>query len=242
MDSIKLRAVHLLDDDWEPVADVAPDLHAKSAGPDDQVRDWIRSTFVEIAPHAETVQVVGAGNADAEYLKSEVGMNIILPHGYIDELRFKISLVQLGGNSETFAQDGFPNSSISSTAFASGQVKLGISKAFKFIPVVGGAIDELLSVNINPWNFRIGTLKHVNVAFNGGLTTKPEWYFRRAGIRNDTVRVAMLLKKAPGTASIVAEIQAGWLYRTGTMGSRRVGSDTKTVVVFNADEAHGQPG
>jgi hypothetical protein len=235
MDSIRLRAVHLLDDDWEPVADVAPDLHAKSAGPDDQIRDWIRATFIEIAPHAETVQVGGTSNAGSEYLKSEVGMNIILPAGYIDELRLKINLVQLGGAGETFAQDGFPNSSISSTSIVSGQVRLGISKALKFVPVVGGAIDDLLSVDINPWNFRIGTLRHVNVAFNGGLTAKPEWYFRRAGIRNDTVRVAMLLKKAPGTTNIAADVQAGWLYRPGTIGSRRVGSDTKTVVVFKTD-------
>ncbi len=234
MEVVKLSAAHLLDDDWEPVADIAPSPRTKSVSDERQVLDWIRATSIEIAPRAETVPLTVAGDGGAGYLKSEVGMNIVLPIGHIDELRFKVTLVQYGGTGKTFAQDGFPNSSISNTAIVGGQVKIGITKAFKFIPVMGDVLNDLLSVDLNPWTFQIGTLRRVNVAFNGGLTTQPDWYFRRAGIQNDTIRVAMLLKRSPGTTDIVAEVQAGWLYRPGTLHSRRVGSDTKTVTIFSA--------
>jgi hypothetical protein len=234
MDSVRLRAAYLLDDDWEPAAAIEPALATKSVDRERQVRDWIRSTVIEVAPHAETVPLASAaGDPANDYLKSEVGMNIILPAGYIDELRFTVILVQHGGTAATFAQDGFPNSSISNIPIVGGQVKIGISKAFKFIPVVGSTLDDLLSVDFSPWNFHIGTLKRVNVAFNGGLTARPDWYFRRAGIQNDTVRVAMLLKKAPGTAGISAEVRAGWLYCPGTLRRRRVGSDSRIVTIYS---------
>ena len=233
MESVRLRAVQVLDDAWEPVADLEPALHTKSVDDERLVRDWIRASCIEIAPHAETVPVAAMGDGRTEYLRSEIGMNIVLPSGYIEELRFKVTLVH-AGTGAVFAQDGFPNSSISNTAIASGQVKIGITKAFKFIPVVGDVVDELLSVDLNPWDFRIGSLRRVNVAFNGGLTAQPDWYFRRAGIQNDTVRVAMLLKKSPGITAIAARVRAGWLYQPGILRGQRVGSDTRTVSVFGA--------
>jgi hypothetical protein len=195
----------------------------------DQLREWIRSTVIEVAPQAETVRL-----GDSEYLKSEVGMNIILPAGRIEELRLKITLKQRGASTDTFVTDGFPNSGIDSTAIVGGQVRIGVTKALTFIPVIGPALGELLSVEIDPWDFHIGTIKHLDVAFGGGLTPRPEWYFRDSGLRDDTVRIAMLLKKAPGTTEVDGEVQAAWLFNPGLLRKVRVGSDARTLRIFDA--------
>jgi hypothetical protein len=100
------------------------------------------------------------------------------------------------------------------------------------MPVVGVALENLLAVDINPWDFKIGTLRKISVAFNGGLTAEPDWYFRRAGIQNDTIRIAMLVKKAQGTTGIVARVRAAWLYDPGVLRKVRVGTDTKELAIY----------
>jgi hypothetical protein len=235
MDNIQLSAAQLLNDDWEPVSAISPGLVVKAFGDEQLVRKWIQATSIVIAPKAETVSVTpAAAGAAFGYLRSEIGMNIILPKGTIDELRFQVTLSQTGGAEDTFAADGFPNSSISTTSIVGGQIKIGISNAFKFIPVAGPAIGDLLSIDLNPWTFHIGTLKKIQVAFSGGLTTEPGWYFKKAGIQNDTIRIAMLLKKSAATTEIKADVQASWLYDPGLLHKQRVGSDVKSLTIYRA--------
>jgi hypothetical protein len=98
MDNVGLSATHLLDDNWEPIVDVPSARGTKSVN-DELVRQWIRATVIEIAPQAETLLLTEAsGNQSARYLKSEVGMNIVLPRGHIEELRLKITLSQTYGD------------------------------------------------------------------------------------------------------------------------------------------------
>ncbi|MCW2660746.1 MAG: hypothetical protein JWP83_1898 [Mycobacterium sp.] len=257
----QLSAAYFLDDNWEPVERIPAALRgehsrdrlsefehrefsreygqpssAKSAD-DQQMLNWIRGTSIKIAPRAETVKLTPPPDCDFDYLKSELGMNIILPKGRIDELRFNVSLTQVGGTQETFATDGFPNSSIHHTTIVGGQIKIGITQAFRLIPVVGHVVAELLpiSVNLNPWSFRIGSLKRIDVAFNGGLTTEPEWYFKNAGIKTDEIRIAMILKKQKKTTGVSAEVKAAWRYNPGGFFPEKpVGSDIKAVTIYGA--------
>lgn len=250
---------HLLDEDWEPTrripqridAEFADDDHkvlerdvtrrvseeidAKFADDDRKVLDWIRATTITIAPQAETVNLTPPpGGSNFDYLKSEVGMNILLPTGSITELRFKVALTQVGGTQDTWATDGFPNSSIRSAPIVGGKIKVGISKAFKLIPVIGDVAGELLSVDLNPWTFSIGSLKHIEVAFSGGLTKEPDWYFKKAGIKNDEIRIAMILRKSRATTGVKADVQAKWLYKPGVLSPRRVGTDKKSLTIYAA--------
>jgi hypothetical protein len=231
---VELGATYFLDEDWEPTEAIPPVSGAKSAGDDEQVRNWIRATTITIAPYGTAVKLTPSPDDPGfDYLKSELGMNIVLPRGRIDELRFKVTLTQAGSGQETFATDGFPNSSIRNTPIVNGQISIGISKAFKLIPIIGDVATELLSVDLGPWNFRIGSLKHVDVAFNGGLTSEPDWYFKDAGIANDEIRVAMLLKKSKATTKITANVQAAWLYDPPSiLKKRRVGTDAKAVILY----------
>jgi hypothetical protein len=232
MPAVVLSATHFLDDNWESVRDIPP-ASADLSEDDQKELDWIRGISIAIAPHAETVKLTPPpGGPNFDYLKSELGMNIILPEGRLDELRFEVKLTRVGGTLDMYATDGFPKGKIHRKAIVDGQIEIGISKAFKLIPVIGGVVSDLVNVEFNPWNFRIGSLQEIDVAFSGALTATLTWYFKTAGIENNEIRVAMIIKKPRDTALVKADVRAGWRYKPpGLMTKKRVGTDSKTVMI-----------
>lgn len=187
----------------------------------------IRSTRIEIAEAAETREIISKGKYD--YLKSEIGMNIILPEGSIDEMRFHVTLI---AENKVVAIDGFPKDVIKEKNILSGKIKVGISKAFKFIPVFGDILAEHLEFELDPWEFKLGSLKRVNIDFSGGLTSQPEWYFKKDGIKNE-LRVALTIRKPRSTRNIKGKVKAAWFYDPGFLRKRRIGTDAKTIKIFN---------
>ena len=178
MPDVQLTPAYFLDDNWEQIEQIPPVSNAMSDEEKEAV-NWIRGTSIKIAPHAETVKVTPPPDPNFDYLKSELGMNIILPKGSINELRFNVTLTPIAGSADTVATDGFPKGSIHSTSIVGGQVRIGITKGFKLIPVIGNAVAQLLSVDLNPWDFRIGSLKQIEVAFSGTLGPEIMWYFTK---------------------------------------------------------------
>lgn len=187
---------------------------------------WIKSTRIEIAEGADTRSIVK--KRKFEYLKSEIGMNIVIPKGSIKEMRF---YVELFANPEVIAIDGFPRDAISQKDIKGGKVKIAVGELFKFIPMFGGALAGSIKFELGPWEFKLGSLKKVNVDFSGGLTSKPEWYFKKNGIKND-LRVALTIKKPKETKYIMGKIKAGWLYDPGFFRKVRLETDTKTIKIF----------
>lgn len=112
-----------------------------------------------------------------------------------------------------------------------GKIKIGITKLFKFIPIVGEKIPELLDIELNPWEFKLGKIKRVSVDFSGGLTSKPEWFFKKDGIKND-LRVALTIRKPKNTAKIDGEVTAAWIYKAGIFGEVVIRSEGKTVKIY----------
>ncbi len=108
---------------------------------------------------------------------------------------------------------------------------MGITRLFKFVPVVGDVIPDLLEIEFNPWEFKLGSLKRVNVDFSGGLTFQPEWYFKEDGLKND-LRVALTIKKSKSIKTVEGEVTAAWIYDPGFLKKARVGADAKTVRVY----------
>jgi hypothetical protein len=187
--------------------------------------ELIRKSRIEVADVAETRHLRSEGKND--YLKSEVGMNIILPKGKIEELRFKVTLK---AEMPVVAIDGFPKDVIDKKYLVGGKITIGLSKAFKFLPVIGGPIGELLDVELNPWEFKLGALKKINVDFSGGLTSKPEWYFKDGGVESE-VRVAMTIRKPKSVRLVQGIIWAAWLYDPGFFKKVRPATNEKKIVI-----------
>lgn len=231
-----LEPRYLLDEKWKPLEaeeqildEYPPSKECELAAytPEkDLLYMFINSIRIEVAEAAETKEIGSEGGYN--YLKSEIGMNIILPEGRIAEMRFHVSLIAEG---EVVAIDGFPKDVIEEKVIIGGKIKVGINKAFKFIPVVGPYIGDLLEVELNPFEFKLGSLKRVNIDFSGGLTSQPEWYFKEDGIKND-LRVALSIRKPKSVGNIEGRVRAAWLYDPGFLKKARVGTDAKTIKIY----------
>jgi hypothetical protein len=254
---IELRPITFLDENWErltpkpgyltePPWELTAEVMRSQAGIlikeepteeetdlETQKEEWIkriRSTRIEIAEIAET-RVIGT-DYKYTYLESEMGMNIIVPKGRIKELRFHASLLS---GEEVVALDGFPKDEIEEKAIVSGTIKLAINKSFKFIPVIGPIISDILEIDLNPWDFKIGKIKKVNVDFSGGKTSTPEWYFKENGFKND-LKVALIIRKPKKAKRIVANVWAGWIHDPGILKKATVGTDYKEVEIEPSNE------
>jgi len=108
---VELTPKYFLNENWEISEPIPPKpallLMKKALPEEEEWRKWIKSTRIEVAGTAETTKI--SSDEKYDYFKSELGMNIILPKGSIEELRFKITLK---GDDEisddVVAIDGFP--------------------------------------------------------------------------------------------------------------------------------------
>ncbi|KYK34791.1 MAG: hypothetical protein AYK22_04775 [Thermoplasmatales archaeon SG8-52-3] len=192
---------------------------------EEQLMKLIRSIRIEVAEEAITEKI--GSDEKHDYFKSVLGMNIILPKGRIKELRFHITLM---AERNVVAIDGFPKDVIEEKYIIGGKIKVGINETFEFIPIIGKVVKKLLDIELNPWEFKLGNLKKVNIDFSGGSTSKPEWYFKENGIKND-LRVALTIKKPKDIGNVEAVAKAAWIYDPGIFKEIKLGSDTKTVKI-----------
>lgn len=227
---IELLPKYFLNENWEISQPIPPEPALKASPEEEQWRKWIEATRIEVARAAETTKV--SSDEKYDYLKSELGMNIIVPKGSIEKMRFKVTLKGDGQISdEVIAIDGFPKDIIEEKEIIDGKVKVGITKLFKFVPVVGDVISNLLEIELNPWEFELGNLRKVDIDFSGGLTFQPEWYFKKDGIKND-LRVALTIKKLKSIKIVEGEVIAAWIYDPGFLSKARIGTDGRTVRIY----------
>lgn len=229
---VRLEPRYFLDENWKLSGLIRePRRFVITTGVETGEEKWtrmIRRLRIEVAEAAQTSKI--GSDEKFDYFESEIGMNIILPRGRIEEMRFHVTLK---GEGEVVAIDGFPKGMIDEKAIIGGKIKVAINKLFLFIPVpaVGTLLAELLEIELNPWEFKLGSLRKVNIDFSGGLTSQPEWYFREDGIKND-LRVALTIRKAKSVRNIEGEVTARWLYDPGFLRKARVGTDTKIVRIY----------
>lgn len=189
--------------------------------------DWIKSVRIEIA-EASLTEKIKSEDEDYDYLRSEIGMNIIVPNGRISKMRFQVSLL---AEHRVVAVDGFPKDVIKEKHIVKGKIKVAISKYFKFIPAIPAGVLDPLEIVLGPWEFNLGSLQKVNIDFSGGLTSTPEWYFKKDGIRND-LRVTMTIRKPKNVKEIEGKVKAAWIYLPGFWRKARVGTSAKSIKIF----------
>lgn len=227
---IELRPKYFLNENWEIIEPIPPEGALKAETPEEDLKKWIESTVIKVAEVADT-KVISSDN-QYDYLKSELGMNIILPKGRIEKMRFKITLKGDGYVSDkVVAIDGFPKDVIEEKYIIEGKIKVGITKLFKFIPVIGELPEDLLKIELNPWEFKIGSLRRVNIDFSGGLTFFPEWFFKEDGIKND-LRVALTIRKHKGVNRVEGDVVSAWIYDPGVLKKPIVQTDAGTIRIY----------
>jgi hypothetical protein len=247
---VQLEPKYILDEKWNPSKEITSLIHPEEKAiahkgdmpigifrgeekplgdrilsEEEQLMKLIRSIRIEVAEEAITEKI--GSDEENDYLKSVLGMNIILPRGRIKEMRYLITLI---AERKVVAIDGFPKDVIEEKFIVGGKIKVGINEAFEFIPIIGKVVKKLLDIELNPWEFKLGSLKKVNIDFSGGSTSKPEWYFKENGIKND-LSVALTIKKPKDIENVDAVASAAWIYDSGIFEEIKLGSDTKTVKI-----------
>ena len=81
--------------------------------------NWIKSIRVEIAEASQTEKI--KSDKDYDYLRSEIGMNIIVPKGKISKMRFRVSLL---AKHRVVAIDGFPKDVIDQRHIVQGRIRV----------------------------------------------------------------------------------------------------------------------
>ena len=94
---------------------------------------------------------------------------------------------------------------------------------------------DIVDVELEPWEFKIGNLRKVLVNFSGGCTTQPEWYFRNDVINKNELNVSLIIKKASGIKNIKANVRVLWSFNNGGRFNRKrkFGSDSREIVIYN---------
>ncbi|MCK4760266.1 MAG: hypothetical protein KAT69_09450 [Candidatus Aminicenantes bacterium] len=188
--------------------------------------NWIKSIRIEIAEESQTEKI--KSDKDYDYLRSEIGMNIIVPRGRIAEMRFRVSLL---AKHRVVAMDGFPKDVINQRHIVEGTIRVAINEYFKFIPGIPPGILDSIKIELGPWDFNLGSLRRVNIDFSGGLTSTPEWYFKRDGIKND-LRVAITIRKPKKVKKIEGKVIVAWVYVPGFLKRARVRSSAKSIKIL----------
>ena len=238
-DAVQLRPTHFVTDEWEFSKSILPArekagcllfwLRSRKDIEEEKWIEWVRMVQIQVSPASHTRRIYFDDRYD--YLLSEVGMNIIVPVGRIEEMRFQMILKP---QDEVVTIDGFPKDIIEEKAIVGGKVRVGLTKGFKFIPgmhLAGAILSELVDIELNPWEFNLGSLRRVNIDFSGSLTSMPCWYLKRDGISND-FRVAMTIRKPKYIESVEGCATAAWLYDPGLLRKARVGTDKQTILIF----------
>ncbi len=190
----------------------------------------IKQTRIEIAEYAEST-IIGS---DHKYdkIKAELGMNIIIPKGKIEQLRFEVSFKENSGYEPIIAVDGLPSDLFDEKYLVQGKVNVAVDKLLKFIPVTANVSNLLpADIELEPWEFHLGRMRDVKIDFSGGLTSQPAWFFQGNGIKND-VRVALTIKKPKNLDKVTADVRAAWVYKPGLFSSQKVGSDVKNILIY----------
>jgi hypothetical protein len=266
---VELTATELFDEHWEPLGGLDSDAHdgfrndygltvggdgggdgamGGSFGREDdsesEINEALRAVRIQVADFAETSVV--RTDRDFSYLRTALGMNIIVPSGRISVLRFRAELTGRGkGN--VVAIDGFPRDDVEDRAIVSGEITLSVNDALRFVSealggaiagpagaVVGGKIaegvGETVQVTVDPWRFKCGDIRNVRVDFSEGLTARPEWHFQGDGIEN-SCGVALMLRIPRKMKVVTASVNAQWRYKTH-LWSRNVGAQSKLVQIL----------
>ena len=114
----------------------------------------IRSITISIAPYAEVRKipndVVDKSIRDDtfEYFQVDIGMNINVPKGKVNEIRFYLTVLADGKRSENaHVLDGFPNDWIQRVNIVNGTIKVGIDNLLKIVTTPNPAIYNQICSN-----------------------------------------------------------------------------------------------
>lgn len=205
------------------------ELHAirvlKSGEIPAEIEDELNKVVVEIAPTANVYQIPSDQQDLAEFIKKtlsefdyyivELGLNVMLGRKFkIPELLFEVDLKCSGERTDVTAYDIAPDDTIKHVKVISGKISLGITKLLKFIPgPIGQMLPDLLSIEINPWEFEWGFDRYM-IDAAGKKNYRVYWKVYETNVVQG-FNPTMILKTRKGVNSISASARVLYKFKVG---------------------------
>jgi hypothetical protein len=189
---------------------------------EDELRKELHQATITIKEFAKVYKIAddkldeSVKNNEFEYYGIDTGMNINVPRGRIEALRFYLSIYADGKQSEdAWVYDGFPNDKIRHITVLKGKLKLGVNSLLNIIPMTQ-LFANVIYMDIEPWEIDWGYDK-LDVGFNGSLTNNVDWYLSGENfIQNFNCYVTLRKKKS--ARHIYAVAKARWEYKPESQG------------------------
>jgi hypothetical protein len=226
MSTVTLRPTTQLDDDWAPMDPLLAaledgDIELAYISGRGRARQPV-SAAQRAKREAQEVKIKVAPGSDSHLLSRDsrtvrfttrLGMNMVVPSGRVDELRYKV-ILRSGSEETPKVIDGFPNSQVKNKHIVKGTISFCLTDALQFLPMVP---PLPVKIALGPWDFQFGRMRKISINFSGPLSPRPDWYFRAEGIK-DELGVWMLIE-APGKAApLTAEVTAMFKYQRTFLG------------------------
>ena len=185
----------------------------------DQLLSDIRAITLSIAPYSQ-VREIPKGLLDEtirderyEYFKAEFGMNINVPEGKVNQIRFYLTMLADGiGSEKAQVVSGFPNDLIQRVNVIGGSVKIGINNLLNIIPEpFVQTLGNFIQIDLNPWSFRWG-YNRVKVLFSEGNNHKVNWFLSSKNL-NQSFSCSITLKKRKTVKEVIGHAYAVWEYQ-----------------------------
>ena len=191
----------------------------------EESKGWFDSVTFEIAETANTT-ISGTDN-QYEYLKSDLGMNIVIPKAQIVKARFRIDFKCLDSPDFPVVLDGFPNDEIEIKKLK-GSIRLSLDSSFKFLPLVGEFVPNIVNVEIGPWEFNLASFRNIKIDFSGPGSRFAEWYFGNMELDNN-IRVNLSIRKPITAKNLIGKAKAEIHYKTGRLKGWKIKFVTREI-------------
>lgn len=203
-----------------------------------KLKEELSTPIIEVAPAANVYQIPPDQQDLADFVKKtfswynfyvvELGLNVAVGREYqVPELLFKVGLRCDKERINAVAYDIAPKDETKYTKLLSGKVKvnLGITTLLEFIPIpLGEKISNLLSIDINPWEFEWGISRY-RIDAAGKMSYDIHWKIYKTDMVqgfNPTmiIRAKKEVQKIDANVKCIYKVKTSWYHLTSEIKSK----------------------
>lgn len=168
-----------------------------------------------------------------DYYMVELGLNVrVGREAKIPQLLFTVDLYSDSQERTDVVTNSIaPTDVIKKTKVVEGKVTLGVSKLLEFIPVAGTVASKLLSIDINPIEFKAELAKCAIDASGQKLSYNVSWkIYETENVQG--FNPVMMLKVRKSVTKIWADVKVSYLLQTGWFKEQEVETEPITVKIL----------
>lgn len=209
----------------------------------DRLKEELKKIIIQVAPTSNVYQIPPdqPGLSDSvkgslkyyDFYLTELGLNVSVGReAKITSLLCNVDLkTDAEQRADVTAYDVMPKDEIKNIKIIGGKVSLGISSLLKLVPgQIGQVLSNLLSIDINPWEFSWNFQKY-QIDTSGPKNWQIYWHLYGTTIAQG-FNPTLILKVRKGVTKVNAAVRIVYQLQTGYLSSKQVRTDQKIVPIL----------